>query len=190
MTVIAREAGKDTFLIGIIQEFLGLLAVLELNFERTGFAMVFVVAETLLIRVVQLELLVRPGQRPKRDTAGVDGPPIAAGFGDLEVMVSLVLELLGRRRDTDADTGSGDDVASTFPTLEIFDEEGGLGIVGGTGQLGGIFPTGITVSPASGDGDGTAVVGNGVGRFVCPSREVSGQVSSSHAASGCFDEGI
>lgn len=190
MAVLAREAGKDTFLIRIIQKFLGLLTVLELDFERTGSVVIFVVAETLLIQVVQFEVLTRLGQRPKRDTAGVDGAPIAVGFGDLEMMVSLVLELLGRRRDTDADTGSGDDVASTCPTLEVFNEEGGLGVVGGTGQFGGIVPTGITVSPASGDGDGTAVVGNGVGRFVCPSREVSGQVSSSHAASGCFDEGI
>lgn len=134
--------------------------------------------------VVFAQLLLLRG-RAERDAASVGGFLIAGGLRDLDV-IALILGPLGRGRDADADARTRNQGTGGLPTFEVFDQEGGVRIVRPR-------PLGVvlgTVFPTNRDGNGAAVVGNGVRRLVCASREVSGQISSSGASGGGVDNGF
>ena len=102
-----------------------LVAIEKLDFEgrvpRLTGALLFQI-KTLLLGLIVAAVLVRSVGRIERDATGKDGFLAAAGLGDLDLMITLVLQFLGRRRDTDANTGSGNNGArTTFPTFKILD---------------------------------------------------------------------
>lgn len=136
-------------------------------------------------RVGQLLLLL--GRSRQGDATGIDWFP--PRLGDLDVVVPVLQFPCGGRGHLDPNTGPRVEVPRAFAPLEVLDQERGLRLVRGAGQLRRLVT--VMLRPSTGrDGDGTAVIWNGVGCFVRPSRDVCCDVGCSGAAPRGVDDGL